>query len=552
MYIYVFSDSSYMKRAIVSSAVDRVYEFVIRYEPFVFGFFLLISLFHIWSTHYVVSLDGPQHLYNANVLVELIKGNELFKEYFRVNNVIVGYWMGHFLLGFFKFFLPAWLAEKFFLTTYVIAMVYSFRYLIRSMKPGRSNLLFYLVFPFIFHSYFLLGYYSFSLGAIFYFLAIGFWIRRRELPDLRSMLIFGSLVLGVFLSHGLVFLFFGASLGILFLTDSIEKLWMIKEPTPLRKVMNSLGRLLLSVAPAVVLWAIYIRSVMGINATVTPAGYSSGELVEFLFRIRQLVGFDHQKESPAYVAIFILLAVLFLYILILFIRKSLKCEYALKQMVNSRNSWLFIIGMFLAFYFLLPDRISAGSLTNRFGLFFFFGLIVFLSVQKYPRILQLLVVLMLIGTTTSTRLIHHYYLSRLDAEITELKELNSLMEEGSTVVSINTTNNWIHNHTQLYVVDDLSIVHLDNPQCGGQFPIVWNSPSLPVCITGDIEFRPPSSPDIKGQEHRVEQVDYITVYLYKRLWENESYQEWQDILKMDYELVAVSSQERAALYKRKK
>ena len=210
------------------------------------------------------------------------------------------------------------------------------------------------------------------------------------------------------------------------------------------------------------------------------------------------------------------------------------------------------MGMFLGFYFLLPDRISAGNLTNRFGLFFFFGVIVFLSVQKYPRILQLLVVIVLIGTTTSARLIHHYYLSRLDAKIAEMKELSSFMEEGSTVVSFNTTKNWIHHHTQLYVVDDLSIVHLDNPQCGGQFPIVWNSPTLPVCITGDIEFRPPSSPDIKGQDHRVEQVDYITVYLYKRLWENESYKKWQDILNKYYELVAVSSHERAALYKKRK
>ncbi len=540
-----------MIRASASVLVDRIYEFVNRHEYIVFGILILISLYHIWSTHYVMSLDGPQHLYNAHVLVELIKGNELFKEYFRVNNVIVGYWMGHFLLGFFKFFLPAWLAEKFFLTTYVIAMVYSFPYLIRSMKPGKSNLLIYLVFPFIFHSYFLQGYYSFSLGAIFYFLAIGFWLRKRELPDLRSMLIFGSLVLGVFLSHGLVFLFFGASLGILFLTDSIEKLGVIRESTPIRKVLNSLGRLLLSVAPAVVLWAIYIRSVMGINATVTPASYSSGELVGFLFRIRQLVGFDHARESPAYIILFVLLVILALYTLFIFIMKIRKGEYSPGQLVNSRNSWLFIMGMFLGFYFLLPDRISAGSLTNRFGLFFFFGLIVFLASQKCPKALQLFAVIVLIGCTTSTRRIHHEYLDRLDTEIMEMKEISGHIKEGSTMFSINTTNNWIHHHTQLLLVDDLSVIHLNNPQCAGQFPIVWNEKSLPMCFAGEKGVYLSGAPDITGAGHRVEQVDYITVFYYRRLWENESYQEWQDILSSHYELVTVSSGERAALYKRK-
>ena len=540
-----------MKSVSISAAIDRAYEFIVRNDSYVFGVFVLISLYHIWSTHYVVSLDGPQHLYNAHVLVELIKGNELFKEYFRVNDVIVGYWMGHFLLGFFKLFFPAWLAEKFFLTTYVIAVILSFRYLVRSMNPGKNNLIIYLVFPFIFHSYLLQGYYSFSLAAIFYFLAIGFWLRRRELPDLRSMFIFGILALGVFLSHGLVFAFFAASMGLVFLSDSMETIWVKRELNPFRKVANRLWRLFLSAAPAVVLWIIYIRSVMGINPTVTPASYSSGELVRFLFRIRQLVGFDHQKESPAYIVLFVLLAILCLYIIFTFVKKCRKGAYNTSHLINSRNSWLLIMGMFLGFYFLLPDRISAGSLTNRFGLFFFFGTIVFLASQKFPRSLQLFALLMLLGSTISTRLIHHQYLSRSNKEIMELKELSDHMNEGSTVISINTTRNWIHHHTQLYVVDDLSVIHLNNPQCAGQFPIVWNEKSLPRCFTGEHPFHPSGSPDVSGLDHKVEQVDYITVFYYRHLWENEAYQKWQDILNGHYELVTVSSHERAALYKRK-
>jgi hypothetical protein len=207
--------------------------------------------------------------------------------------------------------------------------------------------------------------------------------------------------------------------------------------------------------------------------------------------------------------------------------------------------------MFLGFYFLLPDRISAGSLTNRFGLFFFFGTIVFLASQKFPRSLQLFALLMLSGSTISTRLIHHQYLSRSNKEIMELKELSDHMNEGSTVISINTTNNWIHHHTQLYVADELSVIHLNNPQCAGQFPIVWNEKSLPRCFTGEHPFRPSGSPDVSGLDHKVEQVDYITVFYHRRLWENDSYEQWQDILHNNYDLVSVSSQKRAALYRRK-
>ena len=179
--------------------------------------FLVPGLAQFWLTRYVPSLDGPQHLYNANVLVELLSGNEHFSEFFRVNPVLVGYWTGHFTLSLFTLIFPAWLAEKLFLTTYLLAMFFAFRYLVRSIQPGKDNLLVYLIFPFIFHNYLVLGYYSFSIAAIFFFLAFGYWIRKREQFRWKEMLLFGTLGLGVFLSHALVFLFFGAAFFLFFL-----------------------------------------------------------------------------------------------------------------------------------------------------------------------------------------------------------------------------------------------------------------------------------------------------------------------------------------------
>ena len=121
----------------------RIYDRMLKYERYLFALFLAIALLQLWLTRYVPSLDGPQHLYNANVLVELLKGNELFRAFFSVNDVIVGYWTGHFFLTFFHLLFPAWLAEKLFLTAYVFAMVFSFRYLVRSMNPCQRE--FYII-----------------------------------------------------------------------------------------------------------------------------------------------------------------------------------------------------------------------------------------------------------------------------------------------------------------------------------------------------------------------------------------------------------------------
>ena len=167
-----------------------LYEKFMKNERWIFLLFFIITLLQLWLTRYIPSLDGPQHLYNANVMVELLKGNELMRLFFDINEVVVGYWTGHFFLAFFKLFFPAWLAEKLFLTACVVALVFSFRYLVRVINPMKGNFVAFLIFPFVYHSYFLLGYYSFSIAAIFFFLAFGYWIRNQDRLNPKRIVIF--------------------------------------------------------------------------------------------------------------------------------------------------------------------------------------------------------------------------------------------------------------------------------------------------------------------------------------------------------------------------
>ncbi|MCK5066014.1 MAG: hypothetical protein KAR16_01185, partial [Bacteroidales bacterium] len=243
-----------MKTENLQARVDTLYGAVIRNELWVFALLVLISMLQLWLFKYVPSLDGPQHLYNSNVLIQLLQGSELFREFFRINEVIVGYWTGHFALTFFNLFLPAWLAEKMFLSAYVFGVVFSFRYLVRSIYPEKENLLVYLVFPFVFHNYLLLGYYSFSIAVIFFFWAFGYWIRHSQQFRGKEMALFGALVLGVFLSHGLVFLFFGAAFLLYFMATATFSLVMKERGFTWKELFSRLWRLAVSVLPALFLW----------------------------------------------------------------------------------------------------------------------------------------------------------------------------------------------------------------------------------------------------------------------------------------------------------
>jgi len=396
-----------------------------------------------------------------------------------------------------------------------------------------------------------MGYYSFSIATIFFFWSFAYYIRHSDDFGGKEMMVFAGLVMGVFLSHALVFLFFGAAFLLYFMATSLFSLGTKEKEGSWKPALSHLWRVALSVLPAVFFWVVYLRTVMGINATVRSAHYYKMELVKFLLRIRQLVGFNHEMESPAYYVLFGLLALLCLLALVHFIRRRIRGEGHWLELLDRSHAWVSISLMFLVAYFFAPDRISAGSLTHRFGLFFFLALLVFLATRPMPRWSQLLTLLVVVGVLGTSRTIQGTFLKKLNEDIAEIQEMEPYMEEGKTVFSINASDNWVHRHFQLYVADAKELVHLKNPQCAGQFPVKWNEHSLPECYLGDQWIKPDRAPDVRGLGHRKLQVDYITVFYQDAFWESEKEELWQQILRDHYELVLTTSRDLAALYRKK-
>ncbi len=528
-----------------------LYEKFIKHERWIFLLFLLITLLQLWLTRFIPSLDGPQHLYNANVMVELLKGNELMRSFFDINEVVVGYWTGHFFLAFFKLFFPAWLAEKLFLTVYVLGLVFSFRYLVRSLNPAKGNFVAYLVFPFVYHMYLLMGYYSFSIGVIFFFFAFGYWIRFQDQMNFKRMVIFGMIVLGIFLSHGLVYVFFGLSFVLYFLATHIYKAVTNAQGFKLSAVLTKIWKVTLAILPSLILWVIYIRSVMSINNTVVDASYSFSELFNFLLRIRQLVGFNHEMEALGYIPLVALMVLLTFVFIALFVGGIKDKSTKWISLLSDRNSWILIMLAFLCLYLFAPDRISAGSLTNRFGLFFFFALITWLSFQKFPKTFQVIALVLIFFSVSYTRIIHQRFYYRLNKDIAEIHELSEHMKPNSVVYYQQATYNWTHIHFQLYAAVDDPLVHLKNPQCQGQFPVVWNLDELPKCYAGEKEVQPAGASREKGKEYPKMKVDYVTVFDNDTFWADSTNAEWHNILRENYEEIYVSSKGKAALWEKK-
>ena len=145
--------------------MKNIIQWFLRKEPFLFFLFSIFNVYTIFLLDFYYSLDGPQHLYVANIITELIRGNDEVARFIQINDLIVGYWTGTFLLTIFKLIMPAKIAVKLLLIIYYIGISYSFRYLVKSIYH-KLTLITFLIFPFSASFFIGQGYYNFSLAIV--------------------------------------------------------------------------------------------------------------------------------------------------------------------------------------------------------------------------------------------------------------------------------------------------------------------------------------------------------------------------------------------------
>lgn len=515
-------------------------------ERTLFVLFLVISIFPLFIYQFHTSLDGPQHLYNSNVIVQLLKGNELFQDYFKFNPVIVGYWMGHFFLSVYNLIFPALIAEKLFIISFILGMAFSFRYLVSAFHQ-KNTYLSLLIFPFIFSMYFMMGYYTFCIAFIFYFLLMGFYVRNQDNLNLKNLTILGVLFLLVFFSHAFVFALSSIALFIYFLSTSIYQLFVAKE-IKIKDVLLKAFTILLSTVPALLLWYKYITHIMRIDSAVQASKHTLGELFYRIVTISQISGFIHETERIGGILITLAVTILLVSLFIAFIRSDNKNKFL--EIFNPKNTWFLIAFVFLLMYFFLPNRISAGNLTHRVGLFFWANLIAAIAFQKFnKKLLVISISLIFLSHSFLTTYRLRFY-ERLNRTVKEIRYLEPFIEPNSTLYTLTSPTNWIENHFLCYLGIDKTIVNTKNPQNRGQFPVVWNYTEMPRMYLGSLPFNKSSKPDFIADTliHELDMVDYIAIFNVEQV-EKDMHENIRYVLDKYFTKIAESPKKKTSLYR---
>ncbi|TND10258.1 MAG: hypothetical protein FD123_506 [Bacteroidetes bacterium] len=424
--------------------------FFIRYEPVIFLALLLAYLLPVLGFRYFPTLDGPVHLYNANIIGKLLGGDPHYAPFFELSLYPEPNMLGHFLLGFFNTFLPAWLAEKIVLVLYAAGMAFSFRMLVRKIKPD-ALFVDYLVFPFIYSFTFCIGFFNFCLSVPLCFFSLYAWLNYREQPGMLRGLGLSVLLLLTYFAHASGFFMTLLVAGIVISAEFFRDIFRKTPGAFLRGFLRNGILLTLAAIPAI---CFTISFLLRHGEESSGAKRETAELLEWLFRAGPLVTLFEPEETPFSYTVAVILGLLLLAAIF----------FSFRRKPGRNASGLSAAAIVtLALYFLLPDEMASGGYVSvRLLLFFYLLLILWMAVQPLPRYIAAIAVTLVLGVNFFHLHYHYKVAGRMSGEAEVFTAAAQHIPAGSTVLPLNYSLDWLHSNFASYMAADKAIIVLDN------------------------------------------------------------------------------------------
>ena len=509
-------------------------------ERTVFYLVLIINIGYLFYTRFYPSMDGPAHLYNSNLVRHLILQNSFVGEFYQINSFPVPNWTSHFILSFFKLFLPGWLSEKMLIVLYISGMALSFRYLIKVLKPDNLSLSVF-IFPFSYSFLFHIGFYNYCLSFIFLFLTLGYWIKNYHIHYPRLYVVTGLLLLGTYFSNILTYAFLGITLGSIILLFELKSN-PVNGKGFLSTFSNRAMRLTLCSLPSLLLlfWFFYT-----VSFPRSMHQYAASELFKWINDVRTLIVYSYTREE-IYTEQFLHI-LLFLYLLSFFYDVN---KFNLKNKFSNILQVIvyFPFALSIVFLFVLPDSSSAGMMSDRLILLIFILFMILVITQKLPPRIQQIAALLIISLHLTLLTKHSVTLKELDIEAITISESARYIEDNSIVLPVNLSDNWLQGHFSNYLGSDKPLVILDNYEAQvGWFPVQWN-PDGPKILLGDRS----SVSGLAWYESKgttIRQIDYIFIYGNLSKLQDNKWLKLNEILSSGYILEFESENKNIRLYK---
>ncbi len=518
---------------------------------------LALALWPVWMNDFFLTNDGPCHLYNARILRDMLLGRDVsfYAEWYSLNPNIEPNWLNHFLLVVFQLVVSPIVAEKLFLTLYVLGFAFAFRYLARSIFPDNGAFVL-LAMPFLFHKVFMYGFFNFSASVVLFFLLVGFWLRHFDRKGWRWPIGLSGLLLILGFTHpvsyflGMGVLFFHGAGQILsrFLRKDEQNHWIWAAQLVLKTS--------LAAVPSGLLMVLFL---IGKGTKSVPSGVPFHTLFHDFLELRSLILF-HPGETTWPIVLSILIG-LVLVISLLRIRKQ------------PTDHWG-VLGIWMAIlfaYFFQPGTVAGvGVMPERLQFYPFLVALIWLACRPWPIwFLRTVATLgfVVAAVLFSIRLPNYAITSEAVAEFVSAKEH---MRPETTVLMLNyapegrhpndgpvlSKEAYIFMHIAEYLGAMQPHIILNNYEGNTKwFPLRWlpeKDPYLHLVEGPGFEGWLPTVNFEKFRNETGKDVDYVLTWcLTEEFRQYEGVQLMQERLQQDYDETYVSSGKRVRLWERK-
>lgn len=502
-------------------------------EPFLFYVTIILLTAPVFCCDYFVTNDGPAHVYNAN-LIQHFFGiyHQQISAFFNFNTSIEPNWIGHFILIIFNSFSSGAFSEKLLVASIFMLFPLSIRNLVITLNKDNAWLA-WLSFPLVFNFMIGLGFYNFSMGIVLFILAISYAIKSEFECKGKQIFILMLLSLALYFSHlivyALFFLFF--SMGIL-----------LKRKNNLKSLAAYIG---LQIPFLLLCFLFLIHNAKGKSADTL--GFEM--LVDWLLKARPLIVYNELEEAWfGYTYNSILIFILFSGII--FIRLN---KIKIGNTSNFLHCVAFMFFMLVLFFVAPNELVSGGFLNVRMLLLFYIFLIACLSMFTYPKFIAIPIILFLLTTTTYMQNQKYANLKVLSAEASELTSIQNHVKEGTTMIPLNYSKNWLHTNLSSYIASDKLILILDNYEANTpHFPLKWVEQAQPNPLLGNFSYSLNPTITIAPYENKTGlHVDYIVRWCYQHAEKDTIALKTNQEISNDFKLIYTSPKGNAELFERR-
>lgn len=435
-----------------------------KYEPILFGVLIIANLFPVLLNGVVLSLDGPAHVYNAQVLTSLLTGNAgMAGEFFELNPVPVPNLSGHFILAFFQlFFSPVW-SEKMMVITILVLTPLAFRYFVQSFK-NHHIVAAYFIFVLTHNAFQLLGFYNFLIALIPAFYLVGYLVRHMETAKKKQYIVMGFLLVLIYFSHAFVYLLCLVMVALMVLVHTIST-------SGFRSVFKKSLPYFLLVLPSVLL---FVRFYF-IKPELFPVYLGKSDVLKMFLQNRSLVSFTEEEVAytkPCLAVFGLLLFIAFYQRIRLFIKE---------RSLIPADVFFFLTGVLFILLFVLPDGDGWGGFyTLRTLLLINIFILMTVAIVPFSGWVKLVAALALLGFHTRLLFFYHNCIKDHQANLTGCLKAGALVEEGSLVLPVNLTGNWTYGHQSNRVGTVNKAIMLENYEANmNYFPVQWKKDGFP-------------------------------------------------------------------------